>query len=56
MEIIKIVCAVLVVVFGLVYLCVDFMQKKDELDGVFFYFIKRILLITVLAILVYFLM
>ncbi len=56
MELIKIVCSILVVIFGLVYLCVDFMQKKDELDSVFFYFIKRILLIVVLAILVYFLM
>lgn len=56
MEIIKIVCAVFVILAGLVFIGVDVMQNRKELNNPISYFIKRIIIVIVLAIVVYNLM
>lgn len=56
MEIIKIVCAVFVILAGLVFIGVDVMQNRNELNNPISYFIKRIIIVIVLAIVVYNLM
>lgn len=55
MEIIKLVCVIFVIIFGLVFFGADFWKcyKNDELEKPIQYIVTRIIIIAVLSIVVY---